>query len=63
MPLIEFIRHTLPSAYWSAGFIACLVCVMVLSTVLYIISRYPAWIITFLAAAVYTIPVLTHQQW
>ena len=63
MPLIDFIRETLPSAYWSAGFIACLVCVMFLSVVLYVISRYPAWIITFFAAAVYTLPFLTKQQW
>ena len=63
MPLIDFIRHVLPSAYWSAGFIACLVCVMTLSAVLYIITRWPAWVVTFLAAGVYTLPFLTRQQW
>ena len=29
MPLVEFIREVWPQAYWSAGFIACLVVVIV----------------------------------
>ena len=61
MPFVEFIRHTFPSAYWSAGFISCLIVVMVLSTVLYIITRWPAWIFTFCAAVVYTIPFFLYQ--
>lgn len=61
MALIEFIRETFPSMYWSAGFIACLVVVMVLSAVLYTITRWPAWIFTGLAAAIYCIPFFMYQ--
>jgi hypothetical protein len=61
MPLVEFIRHTVPSTYWSAGFIACLIVVMILSTTLWVITRWPAWVFTFLAAAVYTIPFFLYQ--
>jgi hypothetical protein len=61
MPLVEFIRHTFPSTYWSAGFIACLIVVMLISTTLWVITRWPAWIFTFLAAAIYTIPFFLYQ--
>ena len=61
MALIELIRHTFPHLYWSAGFIACLVTVMILSVVLYTITRWPAWIFTFLAAAIYCIPFFLYQ--
>ena len=63
MPVIEFIRHTFPQAYWSAGFIACLACVMTLSIVLFLITRWKAWIVSFAAAAVYLLPFFNHQQW
>jgi hypothetical protein len=61
MQLVEFIRHTFPFLYWSAGFIACLVVVMIASAVLYTITRWPAWIFTFLAAAIYCIPFFLYQ--
>jgi hypothetical protein len=61
MPLIQFIQHNFPQAYWSAGFIACLIVVMTVSAVLYIITRWPAWIFTFFAAAVYGIPFFLYQ--
>ena len=61
MALIEFIRHSFPCVYWSAGFIACLVVVMILSAVLWIITRWPAWIFTGLAAAIYCIPFFMYQ--
>ncbi len=61
MQLIEAIRHAFPFLYWSAGFIACLVVVMISSAVLYIITRWPAWIFTFLAAAIYCIPFFLYQ--
>jgi len=61
MQLIEFIRHTFPFLYWSAGFIACLVVVMICSAGLYIITRWPAWIFTFLGAAIYCIPFFLYQ--
>ena len=63
MPLVEFIRHTFPHMYWSAGFIACLAVVVALSGVLYIITRWPAWIFTGLAALVYTIPFFLYKQY
>jgi len=63
MPLVEFIRHTFPQTYWSAGFIACLVVVMIASCVLYVITRWPAWVFTFFAAVVYTIPFMVHHQY
>ena len=56
MELVNFIRHAFPQVYWSAGFIACLAMVMLVSAVLYIITRWPAWIFTFAAAVVYCIP-------
>ena len=61
MPLVEFIRHTFPSTYWSAGFIACLIVVMILSSTLWVITRWPAWIFTGLAAAIYCIPFFFYQ--
>ena len=61
MQLIEFIRHTFPFLYWSAGFVACLVCVMIASAVLYTITRWPAWIFTGLAAVIYCIPFFLYQ--
>jgi len=63
MPLVEFIRHTFPHTYWSAGFIACLIVVMAVSGVLWIITRWPAWIFTFSAAVIYTIPFIFHKQY
>ena len=63
MPLVEFIRHTFPHMYWSAGFISCLIVVMAISFVLYVITRWPAWIFTFFAAIVYTIPFLLCKQY
>jgi len=63
MPLIDFIRHSFPHAYWSAGFIACLFCVMTLSTVLFMITRWKAWLVCFLSAAVYLLPFCNHAQW
>ena len=61
MPLIEFIRHTFPQVYWSAGFIACLAVVAILSAVLWTITRWPAWIFTGLAAIIYVIPFFMYQ--
>ena len=61
MPLVELIRETFPFMYWSAGFVACLVVVMVLSAVLWIITRWPAWIFTGLAAIIYVIPFFLYQ--
>ena len=61
MQLIEFIRHTFPFLWYSAGFVACLVVVMIASSVLYVITRWPAWIFTFLAAAIYCIPFFLYQ--
>ncbi|HYO11496.1 MAG TPA: hypothetical protein VER17_21205 [Tepidisphaeraceae bacterium] len=63
MPLVEFIRHTFPSAYWSAGFIACLVMVLILSAALWIITRWPAWVFTGLAAVIYMVPFFLHKQY
>ncbi len=61
MMLIEFVRHTFPHRYWSAGFISCLIVVMIVSTILYTITRWPAWIFTFAAAAIYCIPFFLYQ--
>jgi hypothetical protein len=61
MPLIEFVRHSFPHLYWSAGFISCLIVVMILSGVLWVITRWPAWVFTFAAAAIYTIPFFLYQ--
>ena len=63
MPLIQFIQHTFPYMYWSAGFVACLVVVMAVSFVLYAITKWPAWIFTFSAALLYTIPFFLHKQY
>ena len=61
MPLIEFVRHTFPQMYWSAGFISCLIVVMIMSAVLWIITRWPAWIFTFSAAVIYVIPFFLYM--
>ena len=61
MPLIEFVRHTFPQMYWSAGFISCLIVVMIVSAVLWIITRWPAWIFTFSAAVIYTVPFFLYM--
>ena len=63
MPLVDFVRQMFPQVYWSAGFISCLIVVMVMSAVLYTITRWPAWIFTFSAAIVYTIPFLLRYQY
>ncbi|MEO5935643.1 MAG: hypothetical protein ABIP81_00360 [Terriglobales bacterium] len=62
MPLVQFIRDIWPQAYWSAGFIACLVVVMILSAVLYTITRWPAWIFTCLAAVIYLVPFFLYMR-
>ena len=61
MPLIEFVRDMFPQLYWSAGFISCLIVVMIMSAVLWIITRWPAWIFTGLAAIIYVIPFFLYQ--
>ena len=61
MPLIEFVREMFPQMYWSAGFISCLIVVMILSAVLWIITRWPAWIFTFSAAVIYVIPFFLYM--
>ena len=61
MPLVEFIRDMFPQVYWSAGFISCLLVVMIMSAVLWIITRWPAWIFTFSAALIYMIPFFLYQ--
>ena len=61
MPIIEFVRHTFPYMYWSAGFVACLIVVMIVSAILYTITRWPAWIFTFTAAVIYVIPFFLYQ--
>ena len=61
MPFVEFIRHLFPHVYWSAGFISCLIVVMIVSTVLWIITRWPAWIFTFSAALLYTVPFFLYM--
>ena len=61
MPLIEFVRHMFPQMYWSAGFISCLIVVMIMSAVLWIITRWPAWIFTFSAAVIYVIPFFLYM--
>ena len=60
MELVEFIRQTWPHTYWSAGFIAGLIVVMGVSTVLYMITRWRGWILTCLAAALYVVPFFFH---
>jgi hypothetical protein len=62
MPLIQFIRDIWPQAYWSAGFISCLLVVFALSAVLYTITRWPAWIFTGLAAVIYVIPFFLYMR-
>ena len=62
MQLVDLIRHVFPSVYWSAGFIACLVCSMAISLVLYVVTRWPAWIITFASALMYCIPFVLFRQ-
>jgi hypothetical protein len=62
MALVEMIQRVWPAAYWSAGFIACLVVVLILSATLYIITRWPAWIFTFLAAALYMVPFFLYMR-
>jgi hypothetical protein len=62
MPLIEFIRDNWPQAYWSAGFIACLVVVIGLSGVLWVITRWPAWVFTGLSAVIYLIPFFLYMR-
>jgi hypothetical protein len=47
--------------YWSAGFVACLIVVMMVSAVLFTITRWPAWIFTFCAAVIYVIPFFLYQ--
>ena len=61
MPLVELIRDTFPQVYWSAGFISCLLVVIVLSAVLWVITRWPAWIFTGTAAMIYIIPFFLYQ--
>jgi hypothetical protein len=56
MPLIKLIQDLFPQLHYSAGFIACLVTIFVLSTVLYIITRYKGWLICMFAAFLYTVP-------
>ena len=58
MMLIDVIRQLLPHAYWSAGFLACLLVVVLLSAVLFCFTRWAAWAITMLAAAAYALPLL-----
>ena len=62
MPLIEFVRHTFPQMYWSAGFISCLIVMIVMSAVLWIITRWPAWIFTGVAAAIYALPFFFYMR-
>jgi hypothetical protein len=62
MPLIEFVRTNWPQAYWSAGFIACLLVVIGLSAALWIITRWPAWIFTGLAAVIYLLPFFFYMR-
>ena len=56
MHLVEFIRDVWPQAYWSAGFIACLVVVLALSATLWVLTRWPAWLVTGGAALIYLLP-------
>ena len=56
MPLVEFIRDAWPQVYWSAPFIASLMVVVAVSIALYMITRWPAWLVTCLAAALYVVP-------
>jgi hypothetical protein len=62
MELVNLIREIWPQAYWSAGFIACLVVVIVASAVLYAMTRWPAWIFTSLAAALYLVPFFLYMR-
>lgn len=62
MPLIQFIQDVWPQAYWSAGFIACLLVVFVLSAVLYTITRWPAWLFTGGAALIYVLPFFFYMR-
>jgi hypothetical protein len=62
MELVNYIREIWPQAYWSAGFIACLVVVIIVSGVLYAITRWPAWIMTTLAAVLYMIPFFIYMR-
>jgi hypothetical protein len=50
-----------PQVYWSAGFISCLIVVIIMSAVLWTITRWPAWIFTFAAAIIYLIPFFLYQ--
>ena len=61
MPLVEFLQSHFPQLYWSAGFVACLVVVFLLSAVLWVITRWPAWVFTGLAAAIYVIPFFLYM--
>ena len=60
--LIEFIRHLYPSLYWSAGFLACLVVIAFLSTVLYVITRYKGWLVCLLATVIYAAPFFFYMR-
>ena len=62
MPLIEFVRTNWPQAYWSAGFISCLLVVIGLSAALWVITRWPAWIFTALAAVIYLLPFFFYMR-
>ena len=62
MPFIEFVRDMWPQAYWSAGFIACLLVVIALSATLWILTRWPAWVFTGLAAIIYLVPFFRYMR-
>jgi hypothetical protein len=62
VPLIQFIQDMFPHLRYSAGFIACLITIFVLSTVLYIITRYKGWLVCMLAAGLYTVPFFFYMR-
>ena len=47
--LIDYIRTLAPSHYWSAGFMAWLVLVIIASFLLFVITHWRGWLVAMVA--------------
>jgi len=61
-PLVDYIRGIVPSHYWSAGFMAWLVLVIIASFGLFVITHWRGWLVAMVAGLLYFIPFIAGVQ-